>query len=484
MKFVHNGRHEATPTDDVPQHSSQPENSSTTQWGSMIHVSSRREPNGGSYGLLRLVPPPRSAPTTTADRVSASWVAQFEIDPKMDLLKTLGYSPLLPCRVGESSALRDVLALFSSTWSHFKRGKTVGGLIDAKVYAKAIRSLRRAIEHSTKFATCETLAATVLLERFEVLFDTDRSYHRCIHARGVYSILARKGPPKLTDELDVCLALESQGVVQSHCLAVGDDNFYHNPEWQSFLDQALSSSSLMSYEQRSAYRLERFMDQWPIICQKLHELLNSVSADDIHAKALALHNQLTTRFAELRSVGEALIIKFGELGHIKIINNSKWMPEQEFEFSDLFAQRCFTDYYVCSIVLNRILYETSNLLGKPNAELDAEYKTACRHVWMCYPFQRRVGLLAEVLFVGSLILTYEGADDNERAHLLNCFREQDKFRKRLPTEDKPLESYILHTARIITGRTYLPSQSSLRAAPLRQLTSDRVMALCEENSLL
>ena len=215
MKFVHNGRHDVTSTAEASENFQELGSRSTGQWTSIVNLRSRKESHGASYGLMRLVPPPRSVPTTVADRVSARWVAQFDMNPVRDLLKTVGYTTLLPLRVVESPALRDVVALFCSAWSNFKRGKTEDGLIEMKTYAKAIRSMRRAIEDQVEFSSGETLAATILLERFEALFDKERSYHRCIHGRGVYSLLARRGPPKLTDEFDVCLALEGQATVVS-----------------------------------------------------------------------------------------------------------------------------------------------------------------------------------------------------------------------------------------------------------------------------
>ncbi|KAF4978260.1 hypothetical protein FDECE_18249 [Fusarium decemcellulare] len=488
MKFVHNGHHGVTPTstEDLAENPQRSETTPARQWTSMVHVSSRTGPNGGpSYGLMRLVPHPRSAPTTSADRVSARWVAQFEKDAIKDLLKTVGYTTLLPRRVAESPALRDVLALFCSTWLNFKRGKAAEGqLIDLNVYAKAIRSLRRAIEEPAQSSSCETLAATMLLERFEVHFDAGRSYHRCVHGRGVYSILAHKGPPKLTDELDVCLALESQSVVQNHCVATGDENFYDAPHWQSFLAQALESPA-MTYEQRQAYKMEGLTRRWPLFCQKLHEISQNRGAHDLAEKVLALRDEISASVAETRAFGEEVLAELRERGSVTEVEDPTFITGSSYDFHALFSLRCFGGYFGWVALLNRILFEINKLLGEKDPALDTEYKHACRHLWMCFPFVQTVGPLAEVTFCAGLIVTYEGGNEREKAWLLDVTRAMDKYRKRLPTEDKALESYILHTARIITGRCYLPPlTSSLRHVPLRELPPDSVMRLCEENSLL
>ncbi|KAF4449292.1 putative c6 zinc finger domain protein [Fusarium austroafricanum] len=296
MKFVHNGRHEPTPIEE-PEPLRQ--TGSSTAWPPLVHVSSRSESH-------------------------------------------VGYSPLLPHGVGESPALRDVLALFPSTWSHFRREKTVDGLIDVKVYAKAIRSLPRAIEHSTEFAACETLAATVLLERFE---------HPC-----------SQGSPDPSDDLHVCLALESQAVVQNHCLATGDENFYHTPQWQAFLDQALSSD-VLTYEKKAAYRMERLMEQWPILCAKLDELRHTPDFE-LQAKGQVLHEQI------LRTMKAATSI-------------SDWITHQQYEFSAVAVPRCFLDYHACITLFNRMLHETERLLGRFDPSFDVAYKISSRHIWQC-----------------------------------------------------------------------------------------------------
>lgn len=135
--------------------------------------------------------------------------------------------------------------------------------------------------------------------------------------------------------------------------------------------------------------------------------------------------------------------------------------------------------------MNRMLHGVNLLLSRPDSVLEDEYRTFSRHIWMSYLNFRKIGTLGEGLFGALFFLTYEGAPESEKACIRDCLRHGDMYRKRLHTDYKLLESYILHTVRIMTGRCYLPSRASaLQDAPLRKLPPETVLRLCEEDSLL
>lgn len=227
-KFVHNGCHavfddpidfdRATPptATAISSPGSQSLPRSKSPQYSMIRINSQDVEGGASYGYFRLSPGPKQYPTTVADRLSARLVAHLDRDSQRDVLLNVSYLKHIPNRLGESAALRDCIAVFVSAWSNFRRGRPMDQLIVPMLYGKALRSLQRVL-NSRQVLKCETLAAITILERVEALFDRNRSQHRTMHAKGVYSLMEKRGPPSLDDPLDVHLALENQATLVGFC---------------------------------------------------------------------------------------------------------------------------------------------------------------------------------------------------------------------------------------------------------------------------
>lgn len=153
---------------------------------------------------------PNSPRWTRADQVAGTLVGHFEQSPVLirEFLLLSGYFKHLPNRLGESAALRDCVELFTSSWANFRRGLPSDDLIDPKLYAKALRSLRHAINGKADLS-CETLAAMTVMERWEIMFDNSRPLNWSAHRGGIIALMVARGPPKPEDEMDTLLALDN-----------------------------------------------------------------------------------------------------------------------------------------------------------------------------------------------------------------------------------------------------------------------------------
>lgn len=161
---------------------------------------------GADYGrgFFRLTQQPSQ---TTTDRLSSHLITLSAKSP--DLIINLGYFKHLPRRMNESPVLTSCLDVFCNSWTNFHLGLPPNQLIDANMYGRALRSLYAALDGPSQLRV-ETLTAMTLLQRIEVLFDTERGNHQTIHSGGMIPLMIKKGPPNLDDPLDVHLGHEVQ----------------------------------------------------------------------------------------------------------------------------------------------------------------------------------------------------------------------------------------------------------------------------------
>lgn len=218
-KFIHNGHHHHTITSSSQSHVERETESRTlltSQPPRNLEIIRNQDlPGGASFGHFRLATnEPRRTLTTVSERVAARLVGYLGTEAaSWDYLACVGYTPHLPVRLSESAALRDCVALMCSTWLNQRRGLAPERVVDRTLYCKALRSLRRALGDRGLQLRCETLAAATILERLELLFDTGTPYNRTPHVSGIETMMLRKGPPKLGDDLDVHLMLENHAAL-------------------------------------------------------------------------------------------------------------------------------------------------------------------------------------------------------------------------------------------------------------------------------
>ena len=217
FRFVHDGYHTSPSSSHYSSASLGSDPISTSSNHSFKPIDTQRLNTGAFISRFRLSShhtPPRNL-TTVADRVAARLVGYLTTDgADRDFLTSVGYMQHLPPRIERSAALRDCVALVRSSWGNFKRDMSAKEVLDLAIYGKALRSLHRAVEViGDRGVDVETLAAATVMERFEVVFDVARPYHRARHSMGIVGLMKARGPPNLNDPLDVQLAIENHGAL-------------------------------------------------------------------------------------------------------------------------------------------------------------------------------------------------------------------------------------------------------------------------------
>jgi hypothetical protein len=182
-------------------------------WFSIDAIRSRRPEGGSTYGFFRLANSgPRRNPVSGVDRLVACLSAQLATKRFATTVSNLGYLSQLPRRLSESAVLRACVLLFCDAWAKYWRGLPISELIDPRLQSRALHSLQLELS-GPRQAASETLAAITLLQRLEILFGPGDGKHRTLHSAGMLSLMAKRGPPKIDDSLDVHMALDNQATL-------------------------------------------------------------------------------------------------------------------------------------------------------------------------------------------------------------------------------------------------------------------------------
>lgn len=468
LKFVHNGRH-SQDHNRISENSETVANAYSTQQKVLVPLGSSHEPSGATFARFRISSgAPRPHLTTVADRVAARLITIVtgESASKV-MLVNLGYIKYLPSRLQTSVALRDSINLMMSGWVSFMRGDPIAKAIDLKLYLKAIRSLQKALD-GPESLRCETLAATTILERFEVAFDGGGS-HRAVHASGVRSLTSKRGPPNLDDEMDVLLALKNQVAMvrfssnsfsynnrahqAAHLALAGGDNFYLKPPWREVMREAIESRASVSTERREWLKISFFLSYWPELTQSFGRIHNDSDPISKQAAVESLLCMATQLHEDVRAVGNPIIDTAYEDGRIveQVDDGSPLGVKAQFNSVD--SMPCLIEYTMICIIINRVLHHLRVLQGKDTADVDAEHRHFCRRIWMTIPSIREEGTIAAVPLQGPMYLSYEGTtSDAEKDCLLDFFIEVDRYKRQLPEDRAGVELYVLNVARVMTGQ--------------------------------
>ncbi|KAK1248968.1 hypothetical protein MKX08_007188 [Trichoderma sp. CBMAI-0020] len=412
IKFVHSGVHATSRADvEVPAKSAKPQLQCSTPFHAIVAINSRDVPGGASYGVLRLSQEPRPSLTTVADRLAANLVRHLERDSDGAFLLTLGHIKFVPAR------------------ANFRRALPVEQIINSQTYGKALRSLQIALNDGHQQLSAETLAAVTIIERVEIAFDARRPRHGAVHGQGMHGLMLKRGPPRLSDELDTCLAFDNMGSILAHSLVGGGHSLLSTPQWNNTLEEALRNGLDLPSERLDAN--------------------STVSMDK---SAAALQARVLNTVPELKALGESIVAKMRRLGNMTEMPDDESPLGMSYHFTNMGSAQCWITYKMLSVVLNRILHALALILSQPVALLDRENAMLSREICRCVSYLGTVGILPAISAQPQLFLAYEGANELERAYLLKFILWSDKFKKRFPQDSAALERFVLKTAYALSGR--------------------------------
>ncbi|XXG96036.1 hypothetical protein Hte_002313 [Hypoxylon texense] len=425
--------------------------------GSLEKIRCQDLPGGASFSHFRLhSSEPKKNLTTVADRVAARLVGYLgNDDAPWDYLVYTGYIRHLPVRLSRSAALRDCVVLMTSTWANHKRNLPIEQVMDSGLYGKALRSLQRAIDDHRERLSCETLAAVTILERVELLFDHRRPHHRARHTIGIQDLMVKRGPPELEDHLDVHLALENHATLIYHWIQEGGNNFFFiSSAWKQAVQRMQSILvGSVSRERMDNYAIGYWYGYWP---ELVHEF-RSISIDpDTHSqqeKARALRDKVIDLEFKIKAVGEPITERYLRTGLIVEQLDPDTLVGKKYHFESLDSMSFLLAYVMIRIVVNRILYHSKVVLGEEDALLEVEHREVCIQGWMVLPFIRGLGWVASMLYITPLCLSYEGADDIEKEHLLDFLIRVIEYKRRNIENRQAIGVHMLNMARALTGRS-------------------------------
>ncbi|KAL7625824.1 hypothetical protein AAE478_005047 [Parahypoxylon ruwenzoriense] len=381
---------------------------------------------GATFGHFRLsLDRPQKNLTTVSDRVAARLMNYLgNEDAAWDLSASNYYTKLLPVRISESAALRDCVAVMCSAWTNFRRN--------------------RAVHDPVRQLTCETLAAATIMERLEILFDTHRPYHRTRHSLGIQGLMSKRGPPKLKDDLDIQLALENHAALLNHWIVEGGENFYLSSPWKEVIEKMLENH-VPPGERMDCYSIGRYFGYRPGLIREMGLLYNNPNEISRFVQAAELQDRVAYLIAEIERTSEPIMAKALITGRIRRRARLRNPVGEKLHFASLDSFQFFMSYVLIRIILNRILYELTAMLGQPYIFLDEVRRDLRHQVWMCIPFVRGLGKIGCTLFAAPLHMAYEGVSEFEREQVVGVF--------------------ILNSARAASGRmsfdTAIPQRSTM-----------------------
>ncbi|KAI2784431.1 hypothetical protein F4815DRAFT_500844 [Daldinia loculata] len=457
-KFIHTNSHSST-TDEAKG------DEVTTQLtthrrpvGNLESIRQRGLPGGASFGHFRFAPDgPRKTLTTVAERVAARLVGYLSHEnAPWDILASCGYIKHLPVRLGESSALRDSVALMCSTWINSRRGSMPTQLLDSNLYVKALRTLQRAINDPYQQLSSETLAAATILERLELIFDTQRSHYRSHHWEGIQTLMIKRGPPNPRDYLDVHLAFENHAALISHWVVAGGENFYLSSPWKEAIQQSfLAIEHSVSSERADCYSAGYYYGYWPDLVHGFRRVASNSDVNSQQIQALALHDKVAALAADITCIGEPILLRICSAGHILEQTDPKSPIGVKLHFGSLHRMSFFISYVMIQTIFNRILHHLTIMLKQTDPALEEEHGDLCRKMWTCIPFIKGLGMVASIAFIPQMYLSYEGAGENEKEYLLDNIMEIVSYKGsgRYPTDRQAMERFILNYAEAMVGRS-------------------------------
>lgn len=426
---------------------------------SIVPINTRNVAGGGSYGVFRLFSGPRTNPTTSADRLAAQLVRHLD-GPQKEVIRSMIYFECLPARLGGSSALRDTVALFCSAWFHVQRGSSAYELthLVTEPYGKAIKSLQKAIDDPLEQLRPETLAAICVLERFDVLFNMNRTPHRSLHGQGICSLMYKKGPPNLTDDLDMRLALEGQTTLVPYWMAENGHNFFLDNPWAQALDSSrakLQENNKLGWLERN-FGMDRIANYWPamihasrFIHANLHDPAIETKIDDTLELLERLRNEVET-------LGGDVVEKASGPGLITVVESARCPGGYAYDFAAISFFELLAAYFVLKGLFIKMTIDILALRGTPTDSFDEELARLCRGVCMLGPYVLQLGPIGTKIFSTAFYFVYPLATEGEAEFCLEFIDESDRYMRRLPKDQTARIAHIMKIFHGMVGHSPFP----------------------------
>ncbi|CAG9983563.1 unnamed protein product [Clonostachys byssicola] len=315
------------------------------------------------------------------------------------------------------------------------------------LYGKAIRSLSQTLKTDQAF-TMETLAAILIMQRAEALFDP--GHRPLIHSKGIASLLARVGPPKAGDKFHASVFAETYSVMIPYWMMTGWDNLIEKPPWRDAVVSGLTEYTgvpeLKPYFYTAFDKNNRLCEKVPVLMQGIMVLFQ----DPEHEKFSAISpfvQQMTEEFRTAEtSVREAVYAIFDEamkLGAIIEEDKSTPLTRTSYNFSSTHLAQSLVSYLSFHIYILRLRYQWNVSFQLPDApDLYKIFQDACIRIWKFVPFMQKAWLFLLRHLQSSLAISFEAANEDEKDYILSIFENLDRHGKKESRTREELRSQL------------------------------------------
>ncbi|KAL8762428.1 MAG: hypothetical protein Q9184_001556 [Pyrenodesmia sp. 2 TL-2023] len=206
------------------------------------------------------------------------------------------YFSYVPLRYGNTTSLDDAVCCVAA---RVRQWITNPGRPTNRVlahYARAVRSLQRALDDPSQRFHPDVLCATQILSIFQMLDFESHSEIAVTHAAGAATLIQLRGPGRYQSKFEKALFLSQVGPIIADAMLSVSPCFLEEPAWQHlFENMALGNSPL-------SYFCDEFVKAWacisfvPGLFCRVQSAIGDTSAD-----LQATRGQLLRQILELRS---------------------------------------------------------------------------------------------------------------------------------------------------------------------------------------
>jgi hypothetical protein len=394
-------------------------------------------------------PSPTAAPHGTTDSLVSRLVYVLESGlmrlPCISL--KVPWLHLTPQRIAAEPVLCDSISLLLNIWFNVQKCLPREDLLDRAAYGKSLTSLRAALQDPAKAYDISTLAATTLIQGIETCYDTTRQPNQSNHASGLCALMVVRGPPRLDDELDICLCFENIGSLLVQFLFSRQKNFFGQPAWLKAMEDALQGPVIGSHHQRCMYRLSLQMAEWPNLAKELREL----SSESPKYMVTRLLWPTARVMQALDTFEDEVIEPLLEGKAIWAAPDSTDEEEWSWRFIDWQTCELFVTHAMASIAVVRVLVAAMGLVGDvPGQRCQQRISAWSERVWRSGPYVQGSQGEDKNAYIAPLILAFEEANVVVRCTLTEYL--VDIASPRLEFFSGPLETVILELGKALTGR--------------------------------
>lgn len=226
------------------------------------------------------------------------------------------------------------------------------------------------------------------------------------------------------------------------------------PEWVHAFNTAIDDGIITDDATIHQHRLHTQILRWPGLVQSLRRIREgapgTLSAPELLLQAIDVAQQL-------QAIDVEMITPLRTSNHISDAPTGESLFPWSHTFSSHATARLFALHATASISTARIVQQLlalSNTVPDPSFDLSiAEWS---RRIWLSAPYARALKPLQSAYLLTPLIVSFEAADNRQRAWLRDALEEiQDYRQPRPPPSRRPRwseDDALLYVCRLLSGR--------------------------------